>query len=179
MGQPSLLCGCVGRPPWGDCYLLASGGSPGAHSISSHLTPFLCGTRALPAAALVVNPRVGGFASILRGCWPFKWWKSGSFFHRLSPCRFLQLEVMGICLPCAVIVGCVVWPCAGIGCSQRYPSYLFAATSTNAATFLCHAAFPPVSGTLPLLPVWMSVSSLSPWWLDFHTDWFLTVLAVN
>ena len=50
--------------------------------------------------------------------------------------------------------------------------------STNhrpAASPLC-----PGCPTLPLLPVWMNVSSLSPWLLDFHTvqfyvssGWFL------
>ena len=28
---------------------------------------------------------------------------------------------------------------------------------------------PPCCQSLPLLPVWMNVSSLSPWWSDFHT----------
>ena len=30
----------------------------------------------------------------------------------------------------------------------------------------------PVCLSLPLLPVWMNVSSLTPWLLDFHTVWF-------
>ena len=33
----------------------------------------------------------------------------------------------------------------------------------------CHESSPPGCTSLPLLPVWMNVSSLSPWLSDFHT----------
>ena len=33
----------------------------------------------------------------------------------------------------------------------------------------CHEPSPPNCLSLPLLPVWMNVSSLSPWLLDLHT----------
>ena len=33
----------------------------------------------------------------------------------------------------------------------------------------CHKASPPGCPSPPLLPVWMNVSSLSPWLSDFHT----------
>ena len=33
----------------------------------------------------------------------------------------------------------------------------------------CHELFPPGCLSLLLLPVWMNVSSLTPWLLDFHT----------
>ena len=37
---------------------------------------------------------------------------------------------------------------------------------------------PPCCLSLPLLPVWMNVSCLSPWLLDFHTVWFSVSLVV-
>ena len=36
----------------------------------------------------------------------------------------------------------------------------------------CIESSPPGCPSPPLLPVWMNVSSLSPWLLDFHTVWF-------
>ena len=33
----------------------------------------------------------------------------------------------------------------------------------------CHRSSPPGCPSLPLLPVWMNVSSLTPWLSDFHT----------
>ena len=36
----------------------------------------------------------------------------------------------------------------------------------------CQESSPPCCPTPPLLPVWMSVSSLTPWLSDFHTVWF-------
>ena len=52
---------------------LASGCLPGTCHISSYFTQSPYTTGALPAVALVVNPRVGGFAYILSPCGPFKW----------------------------------------------------------------------------------------------------------
>ena len=105
--------------------LPASGSSPGACPISSHFTPFPCAIGTLPASALLLDPRMGGFLYILKPCWPFKWQKSGSFFHHPNPYWFLQPEVMGIYLPSAGTLGSVVWPRAGITHSQRHPSHLF------------------------------------------------------
>ena len=56
----------------GQCRCLASAGLPGTCPISNHFTHFPFVTGALPAVALVVNPRVGGFAYILSLCGPFK-----------------------------------------------------------------------------------------------------------
>ena len=36
----------------------------------------------------------------------------------------------------------------------------------------CHKSSPPSCPSLPLLPVWMNVSSLTPWLSDFHTVQF-------
>ena len=48
---------------------------------------------------------------------------------------------------------------------QPLPHYCHLAT-----TILCPLDL--ASPALSLLPVWMNVSSLSPWLLDFHTIWF-------
>ena len=91
--------------------------------ISSHFSPFLWMTGTLPAAAPVVNPRVGGFVYILWPCWPFKQWKASSFSHCSNLHWFLQSEVMGIYLPSAGTLGCVAW---GWGHSLwRYPFHPF------------------------------------------------------
>ena len=76
MGQPiSLLCGSVWREDSErvQCHYLASGGFPSTHPISNHFTCFPCATGTLPAVALVVNLRMGGFAYTLSLCVPFKW----------------------------------------------------------------------------------------------------------
>ena len=57
----------------GLCHCLASGGFPGTHPISSHFTHSLYVTGTLPGVALVLNPRVGRFAYILKPCGLFKW----------------------------------------------------------------------------------------------------------
>ena len=41
----------------------------------------------------------------------------------------------------------------------------------------CHESSPPSSPSLPLLPVWVNVSSLTPWLLDFHTVRFSVSFA--
>ena len=56
----------------GQGYYLATGGLLGTHPISSHFTPFPYVTSAPLSAALVVIPRVGGFAYVLGLCGPFK-----------------------------------------------------------------------------------------------------------
>ena len=82
VGQPtSLLWGSVweegsGR---GQCHSLAFGGCPFYPflpiicPISSHFTHFLYVTGALPAVALVLCPRVGGFVYVVSSCRPFIW----------------------------------------------------------------------------------------------------------
>ena len=46
--------------------------------------------------------------------------------------------------------------------------------TTHPGPRCCLAAHPlhPVCLSLPLLPVWMNASSLTPWLSDFHTVWF-------
>ena len=84
--------------------------------ISSHFTHFLYVTGALPAAALVVNPRVEGFAYVLSPCGAFKW-------TLLKIWQFLSLPKSPLVftarsygdLPSGTgTLGCAVWPGAGI-----------------------------------------------------------------
>ena len=65
---------CVGKEglEMGQCHCLASGGLLSIHPISSHFTHFLYVTGTLPAVALGVDPRVGGFAYVLSPCGSFK-----------------------------------------------------------------------------------------------------------
>ena len=60
LGEGTMLC-------------LASGGLLGTCSVSSHFAHSPYATGALPAVALVQNPRVSGFAYVLRQGRPFKW----------------------------------------------------------------------------------------------------------
>ena len=83
---------------------------------------------------------------------------------------------MGIYLPNAGTLGCVVWPGAGISHFQGIP--LIYSTLAAAATSPCHTASLPVSVTLALLPIGINVPSLNP---DCQTSVqldFLTVLGI-
>ena len=162
--------------------LLASEGLLGTCPVSSHFTHFLYAAGALPAAALLVKLRVGGFEYILNLFEPFKQWKPRHFFHCHNPYCFLQPEVIGISLPGAGTLGCTVWPGAGITCSQGippefYPPHMNVGLSILLRPSPLHAvlhlgASPPISATLPLLPIYMNVASLNPWLLCFHTAQF-------
>ena len=90
------------------------------HPVSSLLAFSSHTTCALPAVALVLNPRGGGSAYVLSPCRPFNWslLNTGSFFCRPKPHWFLQPEVMGIYLLGTGTLGCwVVLFGTGIPCS--------------------------------------------------------------
>ena len=79
---------------------------------------------------------------------------------------------MGVYLPGAGTLGCVVWAGAGIACCQGippdfYPPYVNVRPFVLWATLRLCASL-PVSVTPPLLPIWMNVASLNPWLSDFH-----------
>ena len=122
--------------------------------ISDHFNHFLCAIGTPPTAALV-------FAYILNPCEPFKQWKSSSFFCCPNPHWFLQPEVIGVCVPGAGTVGCVVWLGAGITSSQGippsfYPPYMNVGLSIPpppppTLVHTSHCLFGP-SPQLPLLP---------------------------
>ena len=120
------------------------------------------------AAVLVVNPRAGGPAHILRLCWHFKWQKSSGFFHHTNACCFFQPEVMGIYLLGGRTLGCVVWAVQfGLGLGL-----LVSKVSVPLAP-------PPLfHATLPLYPspqlclVWINVCSLNTWLSELPTALF-------
>ena len=79
--------------------------------------------------------------------------------------------------PRAGALGCVVchlvhqllprWPAAALPAPLHNPSPLWVRQPLP-----CHESSPPSCPSPPLLPVWMNVSSLSPWLSDFHTVQF-------
>ena len=174
MGQPaSPLCGSVWREGLerGLCHCLASGGLPHTCSISSHFTPSLYASGALPAVALVLNPWVGEFVYILRPCRPFKhsfpkiWVPSAT----VTPTGFFQSQYTQIYLPGAG---------AGIACSQGVPLNFYL---PHVNVGLPLPVLPPplplcatlcLLASLPLLPTWMNVASLNLWLSNFHTVQF-------
>ena len=91
--------------------------------------------------------------------------EAGSFSHPRSyhsPHRFLQPEVLRLYFP--ALEPWVVW-------SVSFPSCSGLSTHRcEAASYrLAKCPLGPSCPCLPLLPVWMSVSSLIPWLLHFHT----------
>ena len=77
----------------------------------------------------------------------------------------------------AGILACVVWPGAGLACSQDTPTQFLSTTHECGNTILpphclsvLHCMFIPYpsSTTSSLLPIWLNVSSLNPWLSDFH-----------
>ena len=103
--------------------------------------------------------------------------EAGSFSHCLNPNRFLQPEVLRLYFP--ALWSWVVCFVSLLSCSSRLictqmweiPSAnlcLPCSTSSRLATCPLHPGFP----SPPLLPIWMNVSSLTPWLSDFHAVWF-------
>ena len=149
----------------------------GFHHISSHFPCFLYATGTLPATALVLNPRVGLYAYILG---------PRSSFKRtlLRDWQFLSLSQTSLVFIArgyealflgAGTLGCVVWPGAGIACSPGVssafywpqvnvgPPILLATTTASPQLSQC------ILSTPSLLPIWMNISCLNLWLLDFHT----------
>ena len=182
VGQPaSPLCGSVRGEgsEKGLCCCLASGGLLGTCSIPSHFTHSSYVTGTLPAVALVLNSRVGGFVNVLSPCRPFKgsFLKIWQFLLTSQSSLVLQTEVTEIYVPGAGNLGCAVWSGAGLNCSPDIPpdfsttrecgtSHTYSAT---ASTSLPHTTPLRLFSHLTLQPIWMNVASLNPWLLDFHT----------
>ena len=135
------------------CCWLTSWGLPGPHPISSHFTHFPYATGAPSAAVLVIVPRVGNFAYVLAVSsapppphWVYrqKWW------------GFIFLSVGAL--------GCVVWPGAGLTCSQGV-SLIFIHHMWMWVCPLCHlaASLHHTESSLRWLPI---SSNTSGWiWL--------------
>ena len=55
---------------------------------------------------------------------------------------------------------------------HRNPGLHGLSRSPSHQLLLCRSSSLPSFPSPPLLPVWINVSSLTPWLLDFHTVWF-------
>ena len=124
----------------------------GSGPVSSHLMYFPYVTGTLLAAALVLNPKVGGFVYIL-GLWLS--WGTGSFFCHPSSHWFFQPEVRRLYFPGIGNLGCVIWPGAGITHSPGVPPSIYlplvGLPSSPAAT--------AAASSLP----YQILSALGPW----------------
>ena len=105
--------------------------------------------------------------------------EDGSFSHHRNPHRFLQSEVLR--LPFPTLEPWVAWSVSLPSCSswfihmQMWDHLLHQPQPRLSWSSRRHYAMSPLRPSclsLPLLPVWMNVSSLTPWLLDFHTVWF-------
>ena len=105
--------------------------------------------------------------------------EAGSFSCCLNPHKFLSVRGFEALFPCDGTLGCVVclapqlflpvYSHANVGPPGPPAATLFTLSSScRLATSPLHPGCP----SLPLLPVWMNVSSLTPWLSDFHTVQF-------
>ena len=164
-----LCCGAVGGwPEREQCHLL---GSPPTFS---HFPRYPEANWAL----LVADSHVGGFVSVLGPCGSLQWtllW-GWQFLLPQQPPQIFSVrgfEVLFLCTGTLCCVACLapllfllVYPHTNVG--------LPATISPTWSSSCCLASCPFHSGCPfpPLLPVWMNVSSLTPWLLDFHTVHF-------
>ena len=116
--------------------------------------------------------------------------KAGSFSCCLNPHRFFQSEVLRLYFP--ALEPWVVWSVSLPSCSswfictQRWDLPLCQPPPCSPGSSSCHLSTSPLHPSclsLPLLLIWMNVSSLTPWLSDFHTvrcsgssGYFLTLL---
>ena len=154
------------------CHCLISGGLPSICATSSYLTHLLHVIGTIPGAAV-------GFAHLWSSCWPFKRWKPCTFFHYPNSHWFLQPQIIGVYLPGARILGCVVWPGAGLNHSQGippsfYPPHVNVGIPIPLPPTLHTIPCPLYPGCMipPVLPVWMNAASLNLCLSDFYTAWF-------
>ena len=103
-------------------------------------------------------------------------YEAGSFYCHLNPHRIFHSEVLRLYFP--MLEPWVAWSVSLPSCSSHFicthmwdhlvcqllPRPL-RSSSYHVAVHPLHPRCP----SLPLLSVWMNVSSLTPWLLDFHT----------
>ena len=96
-------------------------------SCPNHFFHFPYATGAILIAALVLNPRVGGFAYILGPCGSFKWTllRDQWFLPVPQSPLGLQPEVMRLYFLGTGTLGCAVYPGAGIAHSPDVPSNFY------------------------------------------------------
>ena len=106
--------------------------------------------------------------------------EAGSFSCCHNPHRFLQSEVLRLYFP--VLEPWVAWSvllphsssrfiCVNVGLWGLLAAALPALFHNPPPHWVCQSP-PCCESSPPLLVVWMNVSSLSPWLLDFHTVLF-------
>ena len=105
--------------------------------------------------------------------------EAGSFSCCLNPHKFFQSEVLRLSFP--VLEPWVIWSVLLPSCSswficmQMWDCLLHQPLPHPLLSYSCRPAVCPLQpgcSSLPLLPVWMNVSSLIPLLLDFHTVQF-------
>ena len=95
--------------------------------------------------------------------------KAGNYSHCHNLHRYFQSEVLRLYFP--MLEPWVVWSISLLSCSSWF-------IRTQIWNGPVHKPPPCLSSSLPhclsppLLPVWMNVSSLTPWLSDFHTGQF-------
>ena len=102
--------------------------------------------------------------------------EAGSFSCCLNPYRFFTARGFEAFFPCAGTLGCAVC----LTPQLFFPVYshanvgLLAVASPTRPSIHCLARCPLCPGcpSPPHFPVWMNVSSLAPWFSDFHRIWF-------
>ena len=119
-----------------------------------------------------VNSRVGGFVYILGPCGSLQWtllwgWK----FLPLPPQPPQVFSVRGLRLYFLSPEPSVAWSVSLPSCSSHFIC-MWMWDHWICQLPPCHESSLPGCPSPPLLPVWMNVSSLTPWLSDFHTIWF-------
>ena len=91
------------------------------------------------------------------------------FSRCLNPCRFFQSEVLRVYFPAqeSWVAQSVSLPSCSPGLSTHK-----CGTARSSSRRLAVSPLYPSCPSLPLLPVWMNVSSLTLWLSDFHTVQF-------
>ena len=95
--------------------------------------------------------------------------EAGNFSCLLNPHRFFQSEVLRPYFP--TLDPWVVWSVLLPSCSSRFISMQMW-DRLICQPLPCNESFLPWLPSAHLLPLWMNVSSLTPWLSDFHTVQF-------
>ena len=114
---------------------------------------------------------VCGFVYILGLCGSLQWTLLWGWDF-LPPLQFPQVfSARGFeaLFPCSGTLDCAVYLASQL-LLLVYRQANVGPPSLPVAALLCVLSTP--AAHLPLLPVWMNVSSLTPWMSDFHTVWF-------
>ena len=162
MGQPRLqLCGtiCRGGVPEGTVPLAQL-------LVGFQSLPLLPTSKLGPSGA---DSQVGGFMYILGYCGSLQQTLLWGWIFLLPPQHPQVFPVRGLRLYFPSLEPWVVWFVSLPGC----PSQLILTQMWGIPVYQLLVCFLQ-TGSLspPLLPVWMNVTSLTPWLLDFHAVWF-------